>query len=752
MRSLSSYLDVEVYGAVKEEARNFGSELRRRRGEQGLGLNKFSRLIPYSRGHLSKVERGEAAASRRFAEACDDALRANGELLALMERERENEMRGNNTKSLVGLPASPAQFVGRAEELARLADYLADVNAGDICVLSGMAGVGKTALALRASRSVVSSFSDGCFYLDLDEESSGGMRDVLDSLLRLLGVPGEQLPSRPDALANLWRSRIRGKHLLLVLDNVRSAADIAPLLSDEPGCKFVVISRKRLGSLDTAVRLPVGVLSGTEADRLFRAFGGERAESAPDHTLRAVVEHCGRLPLALRVAAARFRSTPMWTLAEFEEMLSHEAHRLELLDDGDRSVIATLTVCCNGLTAEQRHMLALLTLHPGASADVRSVVALAGLPPTRSAMLIDALADMHLVAYEPSGRITTHDLVRQFSQRFLLPEMTSEERHDAVQRLLVHGLRFAVAADKLLTPQRYRPPVLLDDFPVRMEPFDDRKAAVSWLEAEWRSLVALCRTAAAHGLHSLCWQLAFALREFFFLAKLWGPWIETHRTAVASARTAGTRAWLAISLGNLGVAHADRGDLTVAVDCYQQALALYRQLGDEHGVVNTISNLAWAEMYLGEYGKSLDGLRTALGHYQRLGNKRNAAIALRGIALLEAEFELFSAAVEHAQEARREFHELGLELDVVMSVNCEAWAQFRSGDHRAAGVAYEKALTLARSCGSRYERARALTGLGNIHQASGDRQGALELWTQADTWYGGLEPVMLGEARVRLAS
>ncbi|MFM9444310.1 tetratricopeptide repeat protein [Streptomyces acidiscabies] len=737
---------------MNEVSHNFGSELRRRRGQRGFSLVAFSKMICCSKGHLSKVERGKGVASREFAKVCDDALAANGELVALVIGRGPRATRSSKTRGLVGLPGPPSYFVGRSEELTRIASYLTGDEGGAVCAVSGMGGVGKTALALRAAWDSADSFPDGCFFFEFGEESRDGARDVLDSLLRLIGVPKEQIPSRPDAMANLWRSQLSGKRLLLVLDNVRGVSDLAPLLSAEPGCRLLVTSRRRLSALDDAVHLSVGILNDAEAGVLFRAVGGERAVQAADQVVRAVVEHCGRLPLAVRIAAARLRSGPTRTVTEFEETLSDEACRLELLDDGDRSVNAVLSVSCGGLTTEQRRLLALLALHPGPRADLRSVAALADIDLPRAALLMDSLADVYLVAYESSDHVTMHDLVRQFARRLLPLHMTVEEQHSAVRRLLEHSLRDAVVADKLLTPQRYRPPVVLDDFPPRPAPFSDRAAAVAWLESEWRCLVALCRTAAARGFYSLCWQFAFVLRDFFFLAKLWGPWIETHLAAVESARAAGARAWLAISLGNLGVAHSDRGDLTMACPYFRQSLALYKDLGDENGVVNAISNLAWAELYLGEYRKSLDGLSAALNHYRRLGNRRNAAIALRGIALLEAELELCPAAVEHAQEAREEFVALGLELDAVMSVNCAAWADFRSGDHQAAGAAYMEAVVLAESCGSRYEKARSLTGLGNIRQALGRREEAVELWAQADALYGGLEPVMLGEARVRLAS
>lgn len=734
--------------------RSFGSELRRMREGQGFGLNEFARMISCSRSHLSKVERGVVPATLDFAEICDETLDADGELSQLFHEFPETN-KDNTAKPLIGIPAPPTHFFGRSEELERIAQYLTDDSGGSgssLCVLSGMPGSGKTALALRGAWDEAATFPDGCFFFDAGHESPGGTGDILRSLLRLIGVPEKQVPSRLDALANLWRSQLAGKRILLVIDDVRSATEIAPLLSAESGCKTIVTSRKRLSALDDAIRLSIGALSGAEANALFRAVGGERAASASDHAVRAVVDHCSRLPLAVRIAAARLRSGPVQTVDELEERLSYEAHRLELLEDGDRSVRSALAVSCAELPAEQRRVLALLALRPGPSTDLNCLAALTNVALPRALLLVDGLVDVHLVTYESSRRVTVHGLVRQFARLTLLPQLPLQEQQAATRRLLEHNLHCAVAADKLLTPQRYRPPVILDDFATTAVPFGDRAAGLAWFESEWPNLVALCHMAADHGIPSLCWQLAFALRDFFFLTKRWGPWIETHLRAVECSRAAGARAWLAVSLNNLGVAHSDRGDLTMAVDYFKQALSLYQELDDDHGVVTAISNLAWAELYLGNHQRSMDGLRTALKYYRRLGNTRNAAITLRGIALLEAELGFWPAAVQHAQEAQAEFRALGLHLDFVMSVNCAAWAHFRSGDHHSAHAAYEEALALADRCASRYEKARALTGLGNIHQAAGRQEKAVELWKHADALYGGLEPIMLGEARVRLAS
>ncbi|MCG7524099.1 tetratricopeptide repeat protein [Streptomyces sp. OfavH-34-F] len=730
----------------------FGKELRRRRTEKKISLDTLSAQVFCSRSQLSRVENGTARATPEQAADCDRVLDARGELLALLV-DGEPSTPSATGQSLLGLPAPPSPFVGRREELRAVTDHFeGSHDGGSLCVISGMPGAGKTALALQGARAVSDSFPDGCLFLDLGGPSPHGVQGMLSCLLGLIGFAEAQLPSQPDALGNLWRSSIRDKRLLLVLDNVRSGQDIAPLLPAGPSCKVIVTSRRRLSSLDDATHVSVGVPQRTEAEVLFRVVGGKGAAGATQAEARAIVEHCGRLPLAVRIVAGRLRSGSTLSVAELERRLSREAHRLDLLDDGDRSVSAALGVSCHDLRPEQRRLLALLALHPGPSIGIDGVAVLAGITPHRALTLVETLADAYLVTCEPSHRVTMHSLVRQFVRTSLLPAVAVEEQRAALRRLMEHSLQLAVAADSLLTPQRFRPPVVQDHFPKSAWKFSDRAEGVLWLESEWESLVALCRTSADLGLSSMCWQLAFVLRDFFFLTKRWGSWIETHMKAVEAARAAGARTWLAISLSNLGVAHSDRGDLTMAVDCFRQALALYQELEDDAGVVTSVSNLAWAELYLGEYKASMVGLHTALKYYRRTENRRNAAITLRGIALLEAELDRCSAAVEHAGQARAEFHALGLELDAVMSVNCAAWAYFCSGDHRSAAARYEEALTLAESCASSHEQARALTGLGNIRWANGHRQAATDLWERADALCGGLPSVMLGEARVRLAS
>ncbi|SFR05857.1 Tetratricopeptide repeat-containing protein [Lentzea waywayandensis] len=733
----------------------FGGELRRLRLLAGLSQSRFAVLIHYSKGYLSKVETGSAEVNREFAKACDDALEANGALLELAgDRPRKRSV-GQLAATMSGLPPSTPHFVGRSAELARITAFLSAEQGAVACALTGLAGAGKTALALRAAWAVADSFPDGCAYLDLaghaPEAQAMSARDAFHPLLRMLGVPAEQIPSHPDARANLYRSVLRGKRCLFVLDNVGSARQVAPLLPSEPRCRVIITSRNRLNALDDAVHVTVDVLPAETAVSLFRAIARERAESAPDEVVARVVDRCGRLPLAVRIAAARFHGSPMWTLEEFDERLVGEASRLSALNDGERSVAAAFSLSCQALTAAQLRLFALLALHPGRDVEVRSAAALADLGLVETQRLLDDLGDVHLVSPLGTNHVTVHDLVRAFAGDRLLPGIGPAEQAAALRRLLDHSLVLTESSDEFLAPHRHRLALSVGTLPEVSVKFTERATATAWIDAEWPNLVALCRTAAARGLHDQCWQLAFLLRDFFFLTKLWDVWIDLHLLAADAARVAGDGKALAITLNNLGMAHADRGELAVAIGYYEEALEQFRELEDPRGVTDALSNIAWAALYQGDPGRTMRDLSEARASYLRMNSPRNAAIAFRGMALAEVELGSCDDAVRHAEESEAEFAALGLELDVVMSANCTAWAHFRAGRLDDAAEQYARAVELARNCGSQYEMARATTGLGNVDAAKGHLGAAATHWAAADQLHGGLNDVMVGETRARKA-
>ncbi|MFK0248389.1 ATP-binding protein [Amycolatopsis azurea] len=722
------------------ERATFGAELRRRRKAAGISLTELAARTHYSKGYLSKVETGLSAPNPALAALCEAELGVEGQLVSLLPGEPVRRRTRPDVRPS-GLPPATPSFTGRTTELRAIRTALeAD---GGVCVVSGMGGVGKTELAVRCAHRLESGFADGCLFIDLRGHESGEPTAIHDRVLRVLGVPADRIPADPADRAALYRSRLRGRSLLLVLDNAVSAAQVRPLLPAEPKCRVLITSRSRLSALDDAAHVGLDMLPLVAAVDLFTTITGAPAGAA----VTRVVRRCARLPLAIRIAAARLRAHPAWDVAELDRRLDDETARLGELDDGERTLAAAFRLSVQQLSAAESRLFGLLTVHPGTDLDIHAASALSALSLRETDRLLDRLHEAHLITQPEPDRYGFHDLLRAFATEFVLTDL--EDGMKAFSRLTAFAVRSAAQADRELTPHRFVPEIAFAPGTPEPARLDDGEMAMSWFRAEWPGLVSLCRTARERGEHDRCWQLAFFLRDYFFVAKLWDPWLETHRWARASAEEIGDTWALATTTANLGVAHVDRGDLDEASAYYGQALALFRSIGDGHGETTTLAHSGWAEHYRGNHDGALRDLRQAHTSYLRDGNRRNAAITGRGIALALTAIGRPAEAAELAGDTLSVFDELGLDLDAAMALNCVGWAWYHTKRHDLAASAYRAAAERAEACGSRYETARAYTGLGNIAAAEGSPAMAAELWERADEIHPDLDQVMVGEARAR---
>ncbi|MGC7101966.1 ATP-binding protein [Amycolatopsis lurida] len=719
----------------------FGAELRRLRLEAGLSLTELAARVHYSKGYLSKVETGVAKPNRKLAGLCDTELGSGSTLAGLVP------FPVAPGTALSTLPPVTAQFVGRSAEIAEIEAALEKPVFGgpSVCVVHGMAGVGKTALAIRAAHRIQGGFADGTLFLDLRGHTPGATPvsagATLDRFLRLLGVRGEQIPGDTDDRAALFRDRTRGRELLLVLDNARSAEQVRLLVPAEPACRVLVTSRHQLAALDEAHHVALDLPSPAEAIALFRAVC-PRDGASPE--IDSVVERCGRLPLAVRIAAAKLRTRPSWRVTDLNRRLADEPARLAVLDDGERDVAGAFRLSCEDLPAPQRRLLVLLTLFPGTEIGHWAAAALAGAEVEGA---LEHLLATHLLS-ELDGRYRMHDLLRTFVRAQADAELPAADRDAALNRLLDAGLFAAMRADRFVAPQRFRPEFAVDPEPPTPE-IHDEAAAVAWLREEWPNLVALCLLAGERGFHAHCWRLAFALRGYFFLAKLWDPWIETCRRAADSARADGDGWAEATTLNNLGTAFSDRGELDEAAESYRRALVLYQRLDDQHGVHTGLSNLAWVEHYRGDHEAALRGLLAAREFYERTGNQRNAAITTRGIAIVETALADYASALRNTGDALVTFERLGLDMDAAMTLNARAHIHHLAGRLPEATAAYLAARDRSLECGSTYEAARAETGLGNVAASDARGADADEHWRRAADLHPALDPLMVPEAETR---
>jgi DNA-binding SARP family transcriptional activator len=448
------------------------------------------------------------------------------------------------------LPAAPRYFAGRRAELARLGGVAGAAGGVVVGVISGMAGVGKTALALHWAHRVAGEFPDGQLYADLGGFAPSGTAVepavALDGFLDGLGVAAERIPRSLEARAGLYRSLVAGRWMLVVLDNARDVEQVRLLLPGSPGCVVLVTSRARLTGLAVgghAELLALDVLSEQEARELLSVrLGGGRVAGEPD-AVREVIGLCAGLPLALAVAAARAVAHPGIPLAGLAAELRDAGRRLDGLDAGDAaaSVWAVVSWSCRQLAELPARMLRLLSLHPGPGITAAAAASLAGIPLRQARLALAVLAEANLVTEYQPGRYGLHDLPRAFAAEQARAAGPAEDHRAAVRQMLDHYLHTVNAAGVMTVWER-DPITLAAPAP---GVFPERVAAgaqaLAWLDAEHAVLVRVTRQAAEAGFDVHAWQLAWSLAVFFRMRGHWHDLVTTQRIALARPGACATR-------------------------------------------------------------------------------------------------------------------------------------------------------------------------------------------------------------------
>lgn len=636
-----------------------------------------------------------------------------------------------------GVPRLDPHFTGRAEELRTVVSALSRGGGHRLCAIYGMGGSGKTALAVRAAGALARSFPDGTVFLDLhgytEQHEPLTAGEVLDRVLRRMRVDGAMIPADDGERAAFFRDLLHQRRMLFVLDNARDTSQVTPLLADAPGCAVILTSRRRLMALDDAFVLALGNLPLAEATALFRSVAGQdrcRGETA-DEQLASIADRCGRLPLAIRIAAARYRSWAQGTLTGLEEKLTSEEDRLAELDDEDRSVAASFRVSLRELPPPLARLFALLSVHPGTDFDALAAAALADVPQAEAARQLGQLADRHLVTENTAGRFRFHDLIGAFASRYARESVSAADRAEALRRLVDYFLRAAEAADRLITPFRYRVPIEVLGRAAALPPLGDYDSALEWLTDERGNLTDACLAAGAAGFDAACWQLAYTLRGYYYLTKSWRPWIATHETAESAAHRGGDVRAEAMIVNNLGLAQLERGSAEAAAACYRQAEQLFAAVPDPHGENTARANLAWLLYGEHRYSEFIAAMRPVLAFYEECGAVRNAAITLRGIGLAKAALGQFAESAADLRHALEVFTRMGLRLDIAMTWNGLGETHQRAGDSQLASAAFTEALTTGAGSGSEFEQARAHHRLGELAAGAGDPDTAREHWAYA---------------------
>ncbi|WP_284740866.1 AfsR/SARP family transcriptional regulator [Amycolatopsis sp. RTGN1] len=336
------------------------------------------------------------------------------------------------------LPGAVARFTGRAAELSRLLAVPTGPPAA-VAAIDGMAGIGKTTLAVHAAHLLADHYRDARLFLDLHGHTPGRAPTTpmaaLDTLLRALGVPGGRIPDDLDARAALWRAELATRSVLVVLDDAADLAQLRPLLPGTARTLVLVTSRHRLVGLDSALSVSLDVLPEADAAALFAGvLGDDRAADAG--AVHDVVDRCGYLPLAIRLAAARLRARPSWPVRYLAERLRGLGWPLAELEADDCGVAAALAPSCDRLAPPARRMFRLLGLHPGPDFDAPAAAALAAIAVPEAERLLEHLVDDHLLRQSAAGRYRFHALVRRHAHAAALAEESEPERRAALRRVV----------------------------------------------------------------------------------------------------------------------------------------------------------------------------------------------------------------------------------------------------------------------------------------------------------------------------
>lgn len=645
------------------------------------------------------------------------------------------------------LPPRPTHFTGRTAELARLESLLAASDAHDpatLCItaLVGAPGVGKTALAVHWAHVVGDRFPDGHLYLNLQGYDAGpplSPHQALEHLLVSLGASPGGIPPELDTRAALYRHVVSGRHLIILLDNVRSAAQLRPLLPGTSRSLMLVTSRSQLSGLvvrEGAQRIAVGPLHPQDATDLMRSIlGRERVDAEPLASAK-LASHCVHLPLALRIAAERAAIHPLSPIETLASELESGSQRLDVLttydDDETTAVREVFSWSYRELSPTAARTFRLLGLVPGPEISVPAAAALTQLPPDQAARVLGGLVGLHLLEVAGQDRYRFHDLLRDYA-RERVSEESEQDRSDALRRLLTWYLftaeEAAAALDVRRGPTAFdrttgdRPP------PALTMTFPSRTAAMNWCETEFANLLAACRQAAEAGEDVVAWQLPIALRSFFQLRRPTTDWVTASETAVAAARRLGDAQAEAITLRSLGAALSYRGAYEESLRRNREALAVSRELGQDEGWCrNSIGDCL---VSLGRFSEATDQLDQALIAAERNGDASLAAHSLENIAPAYRGLGRYDEAIDALERSLAIFRDLGRAYGeaLVLDKLADTYLSLRRFDEAVHFAS--QALPLHEELGNRLSEAATLRILARAFKSNGRVAEARDHWDRA---------------------
>lgn len=632
------------------------------------------------------------------------------------------------------LPPSIADFTGREGHLGEIKSILTGRDEEDgprwsvpIVAISGKGGVGKSSLAVRAAHELSALFPDGQLYADM--RIPGGedrTARLLARFLRALGVPGTAVPEDTDERAELFRSKLSGRRLLLVLDDAPSEEQVRPLLPGSPTCAVITTSRRRLGGLTGAYRLDIDVFDVDKSIELLARIAGEDRVRAEREAAVELVTFCGGLPLALRIAGARLASRPHWQIEGLVRRLRDEARRLDELAHQGLELRSNMELAYRGLGESAARLFRLLSMVKVLDFPDWTAAAMLDVPLAEGRELLDTLVDAQLldvVVYPGvcAPRYRFHDLIRIYAGERLPADEDEHERASAMSRLLGGWLALAEEAHRSEYGGDY---TILHGGAPRWRPAGGWDAdgvgdPAYWWEAERRALTAAVRQAAHAGLDELCWDLALTAVTLFEAKGYFDDWRECATVAREAAERAGNRTGTAAMLYSLGTLHMFQTQMADARHCFDAALALFRAEGEAHGCALVLRNAAHIDGLYGDIRGMLDKYGESLRTMRAVGDRVGEAHILRSLAKFhmgEGDTETAGRLLEEALAICREVSCPRVEVQIVHRF---AELYMATGRIDLARQALHRVLRMVRDTGDRIGEVHVVYGLGLLRHREG---------------------------------
>ncbi|MFF2698104.1 tetratricopeptide repeat protein, partial [Streptomyces cyaneofuscatus] len=645
---------------------------------------------------------------------------------------------------LTTLPPAPAHLVGRAEESKQLLQRIDPADRGPSAVavstVAGLAGIGKTALALHTAHEAVSRgwFPGGVLFVTLhgyDPAQRVDAETVLGMLLRGLGV--QDLPPTFVEQQGLYQAELasrskRGEPVLVIADDAGSTSQVLPLVPAHSGHRLLITSRGSLESVALASRhFGLGELEAVPASALITNALSRVAPLDPripqePTALDDIVAHCGGLPLALEIAAALLAADPGQPLSALADQLKVEHTRLATLNFDDerghsRAVRAAFDLSYQQLSPDQARLLRLLSCNPGPDISTETATALNGYA---ARPVLAALARANLLREQPlgGGRWRMHDLIRLYTHHQHQKTDSDELRQECLDRLLNHYRVTADAADAHLQA--------LPGDPVP-ERFTDQADASAWLDAERLNLLSAISIAADGNRSSSVIYLATSLADFLRRRPYFEDAVSTAGQALTAARELGDRRGERVMLNNLGMALRELGRHEEAIDSHKQAFEICRELDDRHSESVTLTNLGIALQEVQKHEEAIEFLIQALAICRELDDQRGEGAALNALGLVLREVKRFEEAIDKHKQAlviRRTLGDRRGEAAVLNNLGLSLWDMRK---HEEAIDAHEQDLAICREIGDRHSEGIALNNLGIVFLEMKEYEKAIDFHKKA---------------------